>query len=102
MSANTARTSAYATMLASRLGLTTDSVLRIPTPRRHRLFHRLQENIFQRIAPGVQTPELDLALGGEAVDVADVDPLRQHHLHAPVAHESAFAAELFQRRREGR
>src|SRR5215469_3716694 len=60
--------------------------------RRSCLPHRVQENIFQRIAAIIQTPDADILLRGEAVDVANLDAGRENHFQARRAKCCALAA----------
>src|ERR1700722_13588916 len=59
-------------------------------------FHRLQENIFERVAPEVHPPDAHLALRGETKNVARLNPIRQNHLH-PVRRDRTLTAKLLDR-----
>src|ERR1035438_8445286 len=52
-----------------------------------------QENVFERIAPVIETADLDVLRGRDFVQAAHLQPLRQHHFEAALRSGSGFAAE---------
>src|SRR5579872_983103 len=57
-------------------------------------FHRLEKNIFQRVAAEVEPPDAHLVFRSHAVDVARLDSIRQNHLHAVGADRTLAAQPL--------
>src|SRR5436853_1274689 len=56
------------------------------------LLHRLEEYVLQRVALVIEAANLHLALGGQPVEIADLDALGQDDLHPlPVAADGDLA-----------
>src|ERR1051326_2289950 len=63
-------------------------------PRHGPSFHGIEENVFERIATMVHATDLDAALGGDGIHVADLDVLRHDNLDAAIAVAGTLTAQL--------
>src|SRR5512146_2727777 len=61
------------------------------SPRRL-VFHRIQEDIFERIAPVIHSTYLHTLFGGHCVQIANFDRVGHYDLHPTVVENRAFTA----------
>src|SRR2546423_13552360 len=57
-------------------------------------FHRFQENVFERIATEIESPDPHIALRGDAINVTNLDSISKDHLQ-PVRARGTLAPKLF-------
>src|SRR3954447_408511 len=63
--------------------------------------HGLQEDVLKGVSLGVEAADLDLPLGGDTIELADLHPFGQHELEALLAVDRHLAAEGFDGGGEG-